>query len=124
MSCTASFRHSGAIAIIDLHGRFTLADGAAGVIRNAVQRLANDGHRQILINLGGVSHIDSAAGLGELIGSYTMLSKMGGQLKLVNAQPTITHVLHITRLDTVFQVFPEESEALASFGKPAVAPQP
>ena len=114
MPCTATVRTSGEINIVDLSGRFTLSDGA-GVIRNAVLDLVNSGRRKILINLADVVHMDSAAGLGELIGSYTAVSKTGGQLKLLNAQKAVNDVLHVTRLDTVFQIYSDEDEAIRSF---------
>jgi anti-anti-sigma factor len=114
MGCTATVRKSGEVAIVDLSGRFTLAEGA-GVIRTTVNGLVDDGQRKILLNLADVQHIDSAAGLGELIGSYTTVTKKGGELKLLNAKKTVNDVLHITRLDTVFGIYSDETEALKSF---------
>ncbi len=118
MSCKVSVRKSGDVAILDLEGRFTLAD-AAGVIRGAVQRLSDGGSRHILINLAGVNHMDSAAGLGELIGSYTLVSGRGGQLKLLHANKNVMDVLHVTRLDTVFEIHEDEEAAVRSFGQTA-----
>lgn len=114
MGCTANVRNSGEITIVDLSGRFTLGD-AAGVIRTCIRTLVDAGHRNILLNLADVTHMDSAAGLGELIGSYQLVKKTGGDLKLLNAQKSVADVLRITRLDTVFKIFTNESEALESF---------
>ena len=114
MGCTATIRQSGNIAIVDLSGKFTLGD-AAGVIRNCVRSVVDAGHRNIVLNLADVTHMDSAAGLGELIGSYQLVKKMGGDLKLLNAQKSVADVLRITRLDTVFKIYANESEALNSF---------
>jgi anti-sigma B factor antagonist len=116
MACTANVRDSGEVAIVDLGGRFTLGD-AAGVIRTTVRNLVDSGHRNILLNLADVTHMDSAAGLGELIGSYQLVKKVGGDLKLLNAQKSVADVLRITRLDTVFHVYSDEAEALSSFGQ-------
>ena len=120
MGCTARVRDSGDVAIIDLSGRFTLGD-AAGVIRNCVRSVVDSGHRNILLNLADVTHMDSAAGLGELIGSYQLVKKMGGDLKLLNAQKSVADVLRITRLDTVFKIFADEAEAVSSFHQSAKA---
>ncbi len=114
MGCTATLRESGGVAIIDLSGRFTLGD-AAGVIRGCVKEVVDKGHRNILLNLADVTHMDSAAGLGELIGSYQLVKKMGGDLKLLNAQKSVAEVLRVTRLDTVFKVYGDEGEAVNSF---------
>ncbi len=114
MACNASFRRNGDVAIVDLSGRFTLRD-ASGVIRNAVLSLVNGGEKKILLNLADVVHMDSAAGLGELIGSYTAVQKSGGQMKLLNAQKNVNEVLRITRLDTVFKIYSDETEAVQSF---------
>jgi anti-sigma B factor antagonist len=114
MACTAKVREARDVAIIDLSGRFTLGD-AAGVIRNCVRGVVDSGRHNILLNLADVTHMDSAAGLGELIGSYQLVKKMGGDLKLLNAQKGVADVLRITRLDTVFKVFGDEAEAVNSF---------
>ena len=118
MGCTAIVRDSGDVAIVDLGGRFTLGD-AAGVIRTCVRNLVDAGRRNILLNLADVTHMDSAAGLGELIGSYQLVKKIGGDLKLLNAQKSVADVLRITRLDTVFKIYADEAEAVSSFHQSA-----
>lgn len=115
MGCTATARKVGQVSIIDLSGSFTLGEGG-GVIRNAVKDLVDTGERNIVINLADVAHIDSAAGLGELIGSYTTVTKNGGQLKLLNARKSVNQVLRVTRLDTVFEIYSDERQAVQSFG--------
>src|SRR5690349_3484656 len=114
MTCTANVRQSGDVAIVDLSGRFTLGD-AAGVIRTCVQSLVDQGYLNILLNLADVTHMDSAAALRHLIGSYQLVTKMGGDLKLLNAQKPVADVLRITRLDTVFKIYWDEAEAIGSF---------
>jgi anti-sigma B factor antagonist len=118
MPCTTNVRQSGDVAIVDLSGRFTLGD-AAGVIRNCIKDVVDQGHLNILLNLADVTHMDSAAGLGELIGSYQLVTKMGGDLKLLNAQKSVADVLRITRLDTVFKIYGDEEEAVGSFQQKA-----
>ena len=120
MPCTTNVRQAGDVAVVDLSGRFTLGD-AAGVIRTTVKNLVDQGYRYILLNLADVTHMDSAAGLGELIGSYQLITKMGGDLKLLNAQKAVADVLRITRLDTVFRIYSNETEAIESFKQSAKA---
>jgi anti-sigma B factor antagonist len=68
----------------------------------------------MLLNLADVPYIDSA-GLGEIVRTYTTVSRQGGQLKLVNLTKRITDLLMITKLLTVFETFDNEQEALKSF---------
>ena len=120
MGCTAIVRDLGDVAVVDLSGRFTLGD-AAGVIRTCVRDLVDSGRRYILLNLADVTHMDSAAGLGELIGSYQLVKKIGGDLKLLNAQKSVADVLRVTRLDTVFKIYSDEAVAVDSFHQSAKA---
>jgi len=106
-------RHSGNVAIIDLAGRITLNDGA-GSIRTAVQGVLADGHKSILLNLGGVEYLDSA-GLGEMSSAYITVARQGGKLKLLSPQPKVHNLLQVTRMYTLFVSFADESVALASF---------
>ena len=67
-----------------------------------------------MLNLAEVPYIDSA-GLGEIVRTYTTVSRQGGQLKLVNLTKRITDLLMITKLLTVFETFDVEQDALKSF---------
>ena len=56
-----------------------------------------------------------STGLGELIASYTTISRDGGQLKLLHLTGKLQDLLVITKLLTVFDVYESESDALSSF---------
>jgi anti-sigma B factor antagonist len=109
----AAVRHAGPVAIIDLEGRITIGDGC-GVVRNTIRGLVNSGARNILLNLQGVSYVDSS-GLGEMAGSYVTVAKLGGQLKLVHAQTRIDNLLQVTKLYALLVAYNDEAEALRSF---------
>jgi len=113
MSASASIRHVGNVAIIDLAGRIALSDGA-GSIRSAVKSAMDDGHQNILLNMSEVTYIDSA-GLGEMSSAFITVSRLGGKLKLLNPQSKVHGMLQVTRLYTIFVTFAEENAALASF---------
>ncbi|MEO8368166.1 MAG: STAS domain-containing protein [Candidatus Solibacter sp.] len=113
MSASASIRHVGNVAIIDLAGRITLNDGA-GSIRDAVKSAMNDGHQNILLNMSDVAYIDSA-GLGEMSSAFITVSRVGGKLKLLNPQSKVHGMLQVTRLYTIFVTFAEENAAVDSF---------
>jgi anti-sigma B factor antagonist len=113
MGYSATVRHSGNVAIIDLAGRITIHDGA-GAIRDAVKSALDEGYKSILLNLGAVDYIDSS-GLGEMSSAYITVSRLGGRLKLLNPQSKVHGMLEVTRLYSLFVTFAEESAALASF---------
>lgn len=107
-------RLSGGVVILDLKGRLTLGDGDE-LLKDKINSLLHQGHRKLIMNLGDVPYIDSA-GLGEIVRTYTTVSRQGGNLKLLNLTKRIQDLLSITKLLTVFETFESESEAVHSFG--------
>ena len=103
----------GTVTILDLKGKITLGDGDT-TLRDKVNSLIQQDRKRILLNLEGVPYIDSA-GLGEVVRTYTTVSRQGGQLKLVHLTKRITDLLMITKLLTVFETFEVEAEALKSY---------
>lgn len=103
----------GDVTILDLKGKITLGEGDEA-LKDKINSLTLQNRRQILLNLEGVPYIDSA-GLGEIVRTYTTVSRQGGQLKLVNLTKRITDLLSITKLLTVFETFDSEADALNSF---------
>jgi len=119
MTPKATVRHSGNVAIVDLVGKITLGDGS-GLVRNTVKDLLEGGHVNILLNLAGVTYLDSA-GLGEMVGSYATVANKGGAIKILNPQGKVKDLLAITKLYTVFATFTDEAEAVRSFASGATA---
>ena len=107
-------RKNGNIVILDMKGKMTLGDGDE-LLRKKVASLLEKGEKQIILNLGNVPYIDSA-GLGEVVRTYTTVTRQGGNLKLLNLTKRINDLLAITKLTTVFDTFDSENEAVKSFG--------
>jgi anti-sigma B factor antagonist len=105
------------VVILDLKGKITLGEGDE-LLKDKVNSLLNQGHRKIVLNLAEVPYIDSA-GLGEIVRTYTTVSRQGGSLKLLSLTKRITDLLSITKLLTVFETFESESDALRSFAASA-----
>jgi anti-sigma B factor antagonist len=103
----------GEVIILDMKGKVTLGEGDEA-LKDKINSLLHQGKKKLLLNLEGVPYIDSA-GLGEIVRTYTTVSRQGGQLKLVNLTKRITDLLMITKLLTVFETFDSEPEALKSF---------
>ena len=108
-------RETADATILDLSGRITLGEGL-GDLRDSIREALASTRKNIVLNLGEVSYIDSS-GLGQLIGSYATVRERGGQMKLVNLQKKVVDLMQITKLLTVFETYPSEAAALASFGK-------
>jgi anti-sigma B factor antagonist len=106
-------RQAGDVTVLDMSGKITIGEGSVA-LRSAIRRLLEEGKKRILLNLAGVSYIDSS-GIGELVSSYTAINKEGGQLKLLNLTQKIKDLLTITKLLTVFDVYDSEADALNSF---------
>ena len=103
----------GGVTILDLSGKMTLGEGDE-LLREKIASLVNAGQKNLLLNLDGVPYIDSA-GLGEMVRSYTTVSRKGGKLKLLNLTKRIEDLLSITKLLTVFETFESEAEAIQSY---------
>ena len=103
----------GNVTILDLKGKITLGEGDE-VLKDKINSLIQQDRKRILLNLAEVPYIDSA-GLGEIVRTYTTVSRQGGQLKLLNLTKRITDLLSITKLLTVFDTFDAEPEALNSY---------
>lgn len=106
-------RAVGDVTILDLKGKMTLGEGDE-LLKDKINSLIHQGHRKLLLNLEGVPYIDSA-GLGEIVRTYTTVSRQGGNLKLLNLTKRIQDLLSITKLLTVFETYENEPEAVKSF---------
>ena len=101
------------VTILDLKGRERIR-GATIELHQSIRCLAREGKTQVLLDLGWVKHIDSG-GLGELVSSHVTLYEKGGALKLMHMTERVRELLTITKLLTVFDIYDDEPEALASF---------
>lgn len=106
-------RQRDGVTILAPKGKITIGVGDVA-LRNAVHETLDAGHKEILIDLSGVSTIDSS-GVGELVSAYTTVTNRGGRLKLLKIPSKVADVLQITQLITVFESFDDEDEAVASF---------
>jgi anti-sigma B factor antagonist len=113
MSFKASVRDMGDVTVIDMDGRITLGEGSA-LLRDLVHQYLGKGCRKIVLNLAGITYIDST-GLGELVSGYRLMKSEGGEIKLLNLNKKVSDLLQITKLYTVFDIHSQEAQAIASF---------
>ena len=101
------------VTILDIHGKLTLGEGDE-LLRDKINSLMHQGRKKLILNLAEVPYIDSA-GLGEIVRTYTTVSRQGGSLKLLSLTKRIQDLLAITKLLTVFETFESENDAVKSF---------
>lgn len=101
------------VTIVDLSGPLMLGEGDRE-LRDRINLLVHQGQKKLLLNLGGVTTLDSC-GVGVLVWKYVTVTRQGGELKLVNLSTRSANVLMITKLLTVFESFDTEAKAVASF---------
>ena len=107
------------VTILDLKGKMTLGEGDE-LLKDKINSLIQQDRKKLLLNLEGVPYIDSA-GLGEIVRTYTTVSRQGGKLKLLNLTKRIQDLLAITKLLTVFETYDSEAGS-ASRASPASRP--
>ena len=108
-------RRVGDVTVLDLDGRLEIGDGDIQFAA-CVDALIRAGQRKVLVNLRDVVHIDSG-GIGVLVGKHTSLRRRDGALKLCQLPESAHRALAVTRLLTILDSFPSESEAIASFAR-------
>ncbi|NOT25679.1 MAG: STAS domain-containing protein [Acidobacteria bacterium] len=102
-------RVAGDVTIITITGEITLSAGGDMQLKDKIQSLLQQGRKNVLLDLGGVSYVDSA-GLGQLVQATVTASKNGGKVKLLNLTKRLNDLLVVTKLSTVFDVVEKESD--------------
>ena len=119
MNMTTGIRQEGGITFVNVAGQIVFGEESAA-LRELVRGLLRKGHKQILLNLGNVSYIDSA-GLGTLVGAFTSVKKQNGELKLLNLTSKVRDIMQITKLYTVFDILNYKEDGIKSFRQSAAA---
>ncbi len=83
-------------------------------LQQAMQRVLDEGRTNILFDLQNVTYISSGV-LGFFITTFRQMEKNDGNLKILNVQPCISNVFHITRMDRVMEMYNDMQTALKSF---------
>lgn len=79
-----------------------------------LHEFAENGGLCVVVDLSNVELMNSS-GLGMLVSGLTSMRKYGGTLKLAIVPNKIEHLLKITRLDTVFELYLSVEKAISSF---------
>ncbi len=116
MALKISNKTANGVMVVYCSGRIVFGEETAN-LRETVKNLLGE-NLQVVLNLGGVSYIDSG-GLGTLVGLYTSAKAAGGNVKLANLTQRVRDQLVLTKLVTVFEFYDSEEQAVASFAPAA-----
>ena len=106
-------RRIGDVTILQLIGRLELETGDL-ILRDTINRLVEEGQVKLVLDMKEVTRLDSA-GIGMLVSKYLTVRRAGGTIKLLHPTERTDHLMDITKLTTVFQVFDDEASAVKSF---------
>jgi anti-sigma B factor antagonist len=97
------------VEVISLAGKVMLGPESAA-IEDLVAELLRQGRRKIIVDLSGVTHIDST-GIGRFIASLGKVMEARGSLLMAGAGGMVREGFRVTRLDSVFRFFPDVESA-------------
>lgn len=106
----------GTIAIVHPEGMLhdTSGDNEINELTAELEVLIGRGVTQIIADLNDVTHV-SSGGLGPLIHGHNKLATRNGRFALVGLNPRIAHLLVVTKLRLVFEVFTSVDDAIRAF---------
>jgi anti-sigma B factor antagonist len=107
-------RRIGDVTVLQLIGRLELETGDL-ILRDTINRLVEEGQVKLVLDMKEVTRLDSA-GIGMLVSKYLTVRRAGGTIKLLHPTERTDHLMDITKLTTVFQMFDDEASAVKSFG--------
>ena len=113
MGLQIAVRQAGDVTILDMQGRATIGSGNDALTSTLKQTL-DGGARKLLLNLKGLSQIDSS-GISTVVRAFVTLGRTGGGLKLLSPNGRVRDVLEVTRLLASIPHFESEADAVKSF---------
>lgn len=83
-------------------------------IKKAFDKLISKKTPRMVINLSKVNYVDSS-GLATLVEILKNMRMYGGKMRITNLSPKVKGLFEITKLDRLFEILPEEEEAVTTF---------
>jgi anti-sigma B factor antagonist len=110
---TIDEREAGDVTILTLSGQILLDDGDLA-FRKRIHDLIDRGRTKVIVEMGGVTYIDSA-GIGMVAGKLKTLRERGGDMKLLHLSTRGQRVFGMAKLLMMFETFENEEQAVKSF---------
>lgn len=106
-------RRQGNVVILDVHGAISMGESKEK-FAHVMNELFAESDVNVLLNFEDINYVDST-GIGELVGYLNRFAENNRHLKILKPHERIKKLLQITKLDSIFEMFEDESEALKSF---------
>ncbi|HYK88956.1 MAG TPA: STAS domain-containing protein [Acidobacteriota bacterium] len=113
MSLELVIRHVDGVCVVDVIGHVVMGK-TSQALQDMIADLLTKDERSVLLNLDGVTYVDSS-GIGELVRSLVTIADRGGKLKLFNVPKRIKDLMRLSGITEKFEVFEDEAKAVASF---------
>jgi anti-sigma B factor antagonist len=97
--------------LIEVTGR--IDSNNANLLGEALTDAISEGNTQLVLDLASLDYM-SSAGLREIVSAYKKVQGKG-DLRLVQPSQRVAEVLEMAGLDSIFQIFPSQGAAIASF---------
>lgn len=102
-------KRSGDITLVYINGEIDITTSPD--VRKFFDRITKDKNAKIVINLAKVSYIDSS-GLATLVEGLQRMRSYGGKMRLTNLSDKVKSLFEITKLEKLFEIYPEEAKAV------------
>ena len=112
---TIDERQAGDVTVLVLTGQMLLDDGDLA-FRKRIHDLIDRRLPKVVVDLGGVTYIDSS-GVGMLAAKLKTLKEHGGDMKLLNLTRRSESLFGMLKLLIVFETFEDEAAAVRSFAR-------
>jgi anti-sigma B factor antagonist len=106
-------RRDGNVVILDIYGAISLGESKEKFAA-VMDELLSEAGTNVLVNFSGINYVDST-GIGELVGYLNKFVEKNRQLKILKPHERVLKLLQITKLDTMFEIYNDEDQALKSF---------
>ena len=103
----------GKIVVLELRGNYVGGE-ETDELRDTIKKLSDEENLKLVMDLGEVSYLNSSA-LGVLIAAHANYVKRGGKIKLCQLNKNLENLFVITKLSLIFDSYPSQIEAIASF---------
>lgn len=100
------------VRLVEVIGRIDSMN--ANELGDALTREIDEGHTQIVLDLAGVDYM-SSAGLREIVSALKRVKRGTGDLRIAQPSERVLEVLEMAGLDTIFQIFSTQTEAVGSY---------
>ncbi len=100
------------VALIEVQGR--IDSTTALEFGQALAATIDDGERNIVLDLANVDYM-SSAGLREIVSALKKVKRASGDLRIAQPSTRVSEVLEMAGLDTILQIFPNQTDAVSSY---------